>query len=195
MHFERLHQLSSKPVSQALLAHALYYTGDTARAEALFWGLQSSAPSEQRGRALLASFLAARTEARITCAGEGHNVACVSGSSRCVQARRDVRRTRPEGGLPLGAPGGRHRFRVQRLVLEGSTPRSAANGPGFRAVHQLMARLLRFRSCTRTRVASVLAEAHVGASQVSKIGSRSEADPCTTEPVENPTTDRLSSLL
>jgi DNA-binding winged helix-turn-helix (wHTH) protein/TolB-like protein len=59
-HFERLHQLSSKPVSQTLLAQALYYTGDTARAETLLWGLQSSAPSEQRGRALLASFLAAR---------------------------------------------------------------------------------------------------------------------------------------
>jgi DNA-binding winged helix-turn-helix (wHTH) protein/TolB-like protein len=60
MHFERLHQLSSKPVSQTLLAQALYYTGDTVRAEALLSGLQSSAPSEQRGRALLASFLAAR---------------------------------------------------------------------------------------------------------------------------------------
>ena len=59
-HFEQLQPLSSKPVSQTLLAQALYYTGDTARAEALLWGLQSSAPSEQRGRALLASFLAAR---------------------------------------------------------------------------------------------------------------------------------------
>jgi hypothetical protein len=36
------------------------YTGDTARAEALLRGLRGSAPSEQRGRALLASFLAAR---------------------------------------------------------------------------------------------------------------------------------------
>jgi DNA-binding winged helix-turn-helix (wHTH) protein/TolB-like protein/tetratricopeptide (TPR) repeat protein len=59
-HFEQLQLLSSKPVSQVLLAQALYYTGDTARAEALLWGLRSSAPSEQRGRALLASFLAAR---------------------------------------------------------------------------------------------------------------------------------------
>ena len=59
-HFEQLQPLSSKPVSQTLLAQALYYTGDTARAEALLRGLQSSAPSEQRGRALLASFLAAR---------------------------------------------------------------------------------------------------------------------------------------
>ena len=59
-HFEQLQPLSSKPVSQTLLAQALYYTGDTARAEALLSGLQSSAPSEQRGRALLASFLAAR---------------------------------------------------------------------------------------------------------------------------------------
>ena len=59
-HFEQLQPLSSKPVSQTLLAQALYYTGDTARAEALLSGLQGSAPSEQRGRALLASFLAAR---------------------------------------------------------------------------------------------------------------------------------------
>jgi DNA-binding winged helix-turn-helix (wHTH) protein/TolB-like protein/tetratricopeptide (TPR) repeat protein len=59
-HFEQLQPLASKPVSQVLLAQALYYTGDTARAEALLWGLQSSSPSEQRGRALLASFLAAR---------------------------------------------------------------------------------------------------------------------------------------
>jgi DNA-binding winged helix-turn-helix (wHTH) protein/TolB-like protein len=59
-HFEQLQPLSSKPVSQTLLAQALYYTGDTARAEALLQGLQGSAPSEQRGRALLASFLAAR---------------------------------------------------------------------------------------------------------------------------------------
>ncbi len=59
-HFEQLQPLSSKPVSQTLLAQALYYTGDTARAEALLSGLRSSAPSGQRGRALLASFLAAR---------------------------------------------------------------------------------------------------------------------------------------
>jgi DNA-binding winged helix-turn-helix (wHTH) protein/TolB-like protein/tetratricopeptide (TPR) repeat protein len=59
-YFERLDQMSSKPVSQTLLAQALYYTGDTARAEALLRGLQSSAPSEQRSRALLASFLTAR---------------------------------------------------------------------------------------------------------------------------------------
>jgi DNA-binding winged helix-turn-helix (wHTH) protein/TolB-like protein len=60
MHFEQLQPLSSKPVSQVLLAQALYYTGDAARAVSLLSGLQSSAPAEQRGRALLASFLAAR---------------------------------------------------------------------------------------------------------------------------------------
>jgi TolB-like protein/DNA-binding winged helix-turn-helix (wHTH) protein len=59
-HFEQLQSLSSKPVSQVLLAQALYYTGDRPRAEALLRESQSSAPSEQRGRALLASFLAAR---------------------------------------------------------------------------------------------------------------------------------------
>ena len=59
-HFEQLEPVSSKQVSQALLAQAFYYTGDTGRAEALLSGLQSTVPSEQRGRALLASFLAAR---------------------------------------------------------------------------------------------------------------------------------------
>jgi TolB-like protein len=59
-HFEQLQSVSSKPVSQFLLAQALYYTDETARAEALLSGLLGSAPSEQRGRALLASFLAAR---------------------------------------------------------------------------------------------------------------------------------------
>ena len=60
-HFEQLQPMSSKSVSQTLLAQALYYTGDTTRAEALLRGLQSRCtPSEQRGRALLASFLAAR---------------------------------------------------------------------------------------------------------------------------------------
>ena len=59
-HLEQLQPLSSKPVSQVLLAQALYYTGDRTGAEALLGGLPGSAPSEQRGRALLASFLAAR---------------------------------------------------------------------------------------------------------------------------------------
>ena len=59
-HFEQLQPVSSKQVSQVLLAQAFYYTGDTERAEALLSGLQSTVPSEQRGRALLASFLAAR---------------------------------------------------------------------------------------------------------------------------------------
>ena len=43
-----------------LLAQALYYTGDTVRAEAMLHGFKSGTPPEQRGRALLASFLAAR---------------------------------------------------------------------------------------------------------------------------------------
>ena len=59
-HFEQLEPVSSKQVSQALLAQAFYYTGDTGRGEALLSGLESTVPSEQRGRALLASFLAAR---------------------------------------------------------------------------------------------------------------------------------------
>jgi DNA-binding winged helix-turn-helix (wHTH) protein/TolB-like protein len=63
-HFEQLQPLSSKPVSQVLLAQALYYTGDTARAEAMLRGVQGGAPSEQRARALLASFLAARGATR-----------------------------------------------------------------------------------------------------------------------------------
>ena len=59
-HFEQLQPLSSKPVPEVLLAQALYYAGDTARAESLLVGLQGGTPPEQRGRALLASFLAAR---------------------------------------------------------------------------------------------------------------------------------------
>ena len=58
--FERLQTLSSKPVTDPLLAQALFYTRETARAEVMLAGFQSGTPSEQRGRALLASFLAAR---------------------------------------------------------------------------------------------------------------------------------------
>ena len=44
---------------------------------------------------------------------------------------------RPEGGgFPLVRSGGRHRFSVQPLVTERPAPRSAANGPGVRAIHQ-----------------------------------------------------------
>ncbi len=61
MHFEQFQPLSSKPVPEVLVAQGLYYTGETARAEALLSGFGgSSAPPAQRGRALLASFLAAR---------------------------------------------------------------------------------------------------------------------------------------
>jgi TolB-like protein len=59
-HFEQFQPLSSKPFSEVLLAQALYYTGDTVRAEAMLQGFKSGTPPEQRGRALLASFLAAR---------------------------------------------------------------------------------------------------------------------------------------
>ena len=59
-HFEQLQPLSSKPVPEVLLAQALFYAGDTARAESLLAGLQGGTPPVQRGRALLASFLAAR---------------------------------------------------------------------------------------------------------------------------------------
>jgi DNA-binding winged helix-turn-helix (wHTH) protein/TolB-like protein len=115
-HFERLHQLSSKPVSQTLLAQALYYTGDTGRAEALLWGLQSSAPSEQRGRALLASFLAARGAKRdslalvkdvLSRAYQDHHVAyslgaTYAGLGRRVEAFRWVRQA-AETGLVCSA--------------------------------------------------------------------------------------------
>ena len=120
-------------VSQTLLAQALYYTGDTARAEALLSGLQSSAPSEQRGRALLASFLAARGAKRdslalvkdvLSRAYQDHHVAYSLGATY-AGTRADG------GGLPLDSPGGRHRFALQRLVLERSAARSAANGPGL----------------------------------------------------------------
>ena len=137
-HFEQLQPLSSKPVSQTLLAQALYYTGDTARAEALLWGLQSSAPSEQRGRALLASFLAARGAKRdslalvkdvLSRAYQDHHVAYSLGATYAGTRANG-------GGLPLDSPGGRQRSAMQRLVLERSTARSAANGPGLCAVHQ-----------------------------------------------------------
>jgi DNA-binding winged helix-turn-helix (wHTH) protein/TolB-like protein len=58
--FERLQTLSSKPVTETVLAQALFYTGDNARAETMLGGFQTGTPSEQRGRALLASFRAAR---------------------------------------------------------------------------------------------------------------------------------------
>jgi DNA-binding winged helix-turn-helix (wHTH) protein/TolB-like protein len=60
--FERLRELSSKPVSYTPLAQALYYAGDIAQAEAMLAGLRESAQSEQRAASLLASFLAARGE-------------------------------------------------------------------------------------------------------------------------------------
>ena len=63
-HFEQLQPLSSKPLPEVLLAQALYYTGDAGRAESLLTGLQGGTPPEQRGRALLASFLAARGATR-----------------------------------------------------------------------------------------------------------------------------------
>ncbi len=63
-HFERLRELSSTPVSYPPLAQALYYGGKTAQAEAMLTGLRSSATSEQRAGAMLASFLAARGEER-----------------------------------------------------------------------------------------------------------------------------------
>jgi TolB-like protein/DNA-binding winged helix-turn-helix (wHTH) protein len=62
--FERLRELSSKPVSNTPLAQALYYAGEPAQAEAMLAGLRGSAQSEQRARATLASFLAARGETR-----------------------------------------------------------------------------------------------------------------------------------
>ena len=112
-HFEQLQPLSSKPVAQALIAQALYYTGDTARAEALLRGLQSSAPSDQRGRALLASFLAARGATREALAlvndvlsrgYQDHHVAyslaaTYAGLGRTEEAFRWIRRAADSGLL------------------------------------------------------------------------------------------------
>jgi tetratricopeptide (TPR) repeat protein len=64
IHFERLRELAGKPVSYTPLAQALYYLGEWTQAEAMLRGLRGSAQSEQRARAMLSSFLAARGERR-----------------------------------------------------------------------------------------------------------------------------------
>ena len=112
-HFEQLQPLSSKPVSQVLLAQALYYTGDTARAEAMLRDSQSGTPSEQRGRALLASFLAARGAKRdslalvndvLSRAYQDHHVAyslgaTYAGLGRTEEAFRWIRQAADSGLL------------------------------------------------------------------------------------------------
>ena len=63
-HFERLRDLSSKPVSQQPLAQALFYVGEPAQAETLLLERGESAQSEQRLASMRASILAARGERR-----------------------------------------------------------------------------------------------------------------------------------
>lgn len=63
-HFERLRDLSSKPVSQQPLAQALFYAGEPAQAEMLLSERGESAQSEQRLASMRASILAARGERR-----------------------------------------------------------------------------------------------------------------------------------
>jgi hypothetical protein len=48
MHFEYFQPLTSKPVPEVLVAQGPYYTGETARAEALLSGLQSSSAPAAR---------------------------------------------------------------------------------------------------------------------------------------------------
>jgi eukaryotic-like serine/threonine-protein kinase len=59
---EEARRLSSAPVSDWYVAQAYYYGGDANRAEKILSELRGSAQAEQRARATLASFLAARNE-------------------------------------------------------------------------------------------------------------------------------------
>jgi len=59
---EEARAASSAPVSDWYLAQAYYYGGDTERAEKILTELHGSAQAEQRAKATLASFLAARNE-------------------------------------------------------------------------------------------------------------------------------------
>jgi hypothetical protein len=97
-HFEQLPSSSSMHVTQVLVAQALYYTGEPARAESLLSGMKSSAPAEQRGRALLASFLAARGARRdalgivnavLSHAYQDHHVAYSLGATYVALGRKD----------------------------------------------------------------------------------------------------------
>jgi tetratricopeptide (TPR) repeat protein len=59
---EEARSVSSAPVSDWYLAQAYYYGGETDRAEKILIELHGSAQAEQRAKATLASFLAARNE-------------------------------------------------------------------------------------------------------------------------------------
>jgi TolB-like protein len=59
---EEARGVSSAPVSDWYLAQAYYYQGAPERAEQILTGLHGSAQAEQRAKATLASFLAARNE-------------------------------------------------------------------------------------------------------------------------------------
>jgi TolB-like protein len=60
--FEEAHSVSSASVSDWYLAQAYYYEGARDRAEKILVDLRGSAQAEQRAKASLASFLAARNE-------------------------------------------------------------------------------------------------------------------------------------
>jgi serine/threonine protein kinase len=61
-HLTELRQVSSSQVSDWYLAQAMYYDGQSARAEEMLAALHASAQAERRAQATLASFLAARRE-------------------------------------------------------------------------------------------------------------------------------------
>jgi serine/threonine protein kinase len=61
-HLTELRQVSSSQVSDWYLAQAMYYDGQSARAEEMLAALHGSAQAERRAQATLASFLAARRE-------------------------------------------------------------------------------------------------------------------------------------
>jgi TolB-like protein/Tfp pilus assembly protein PilF len=61
-HLTELRQVSSSQVSDWYLAQAMYYDGQSARAEEMLAALHGGAQAERRAQATLASFLAARRE-------------------------------------------------------------------------------------------------------------------------------------
>ena len=61
-HLTELRQVSSSQVSDWYLAQAMYYDGQSARAEEMLAALHGSAQAERRAQATLASFLAAKRE-------------------------------------------------------------------------------------------------------------------------------------
>ncbi|MEP6636695.1 MAG: protein kinase [Acidobacteriota bacterium] len=64
--FEEARRVSSAPVTDWYLAQGYYYAGTPEKAEEILSGLRGSAQAEQRSKATLASFLAARHEKQRT---------------------------------------------------------------------------------------------------------------------------------